>query len=479
LLPFFQIVLTIFVVSPAFAASKTKRKPVGECETQVLSGKDYKFVHTAIKKAGRLEKSNTKKFTQYLEKIEEAYASIENLGDLKSFMQAILDADMDFGDPFDERFTWLMNHMNFVEKYIKVSRGSKDQVQDFDDFLQDAVSDYDGRAWRQSVDSQLVSLQYHLHPEKFLHFIDNLRHQYAYRRRYLNFSLFHSSDLGHEPLDEFNQGALTMISRLPEEFRLKALAMVKEKIANIEPYELEPDEPEDGGERRVTEQRRNYRNLEILLHLLLEPERSKTFQELRAAKTRTQVVKAVDRYFKVIGKYLAHHRGGYSFARIIEMGEGAQGALREYLDDGQKYFELYGSAPNGKADLEYSDKDAHFSSLAQAQIFGIKKIDLEFLPFSLQMDNIIRHFREKPEVQKFWKAYQRAEKTVADISGRKRYMSGSVLTHSFPYQEWSQTWDSPMFYNPFVVRIYANKLTLRVYKMYGEKLKLVMEKPLE
>lgn len=415
-----------------------------------------------------------------MEQIVEAFHSIEDLADLKSFIMVILKAQNYFGDPFDDRFAWLLSQLNYVQKYIDVVKGNRDQIEAFDAFLEQELSDYAYTRRSQVMISQLVSLGYHLHPERLLGFIDQIRGQYANRHRYLNFALMHSSDLGYDPLDEFNEGALTVFKNLSDDAREQILEKLKLAFESYESYDSDSEE-RDGDDDEpppVSPSKRHHRNLETLLHLTLEPKLRQTIQQLRAAKTRLQVIRTIDRYFGIVGRYIGNGRGGYSFAKIIAMGEAVQSELEEYLDDNKKYWDLYGSAPNGKADLPWSDKDGHFSPEAQMAIFGVDKLALEALPFSVEMGPIVRHFREKPQVRDFWRAYRGAEKAVARLSGQTRFHEGKVLTHAFPYQDWPKDYTSPMFYNPFVVRVNANRVSLLVYRVVDGRLKLALKREL-
>lgn len=283
--------------------------------------------------------------------------------------------------------------------------------------------------------------------------------------------------MGRAGLAIFNRSMVSVLADLPRQTKNQAIEDLRNRFQAID-LKQEITIQVDGKFRAPTS-RYHRRNLEAALFLMLRPELNSLFYDLQTVKSEAEAVLAIDRYFAELDQVTLPKRGGYSFAKALTAARTVQKNFAQHLDNSDRYVEIYGSLPNGKATAKTSDVDIKISMSLLEELTGQTEKQIAMQPASpIFADAIKRYGNQLPaKGQAFWRDYQSAESDLAlNVFQRSVSAPSDVLTSFFPpiaptYDAYDMRW-----YNPITIRVYHDTIKIMVYDLSSPNRKYIQLK---
>lgn len=277
------------------------------------------------------------------------------------------------------------------------------------------------------------------------------------------FEMFESSPNSSNYI--FNENLFSALGSLSTEMRMR----IDEKVMTI--FREIDSRGEDGLEVKTMK-----RNLEAIHQILMKDEFDHFLHQLNPdGMSANELIPIVNNYFAKLFSHqrsqYSSERGGYSFSKVLGLIKIIQeSGLSKQLDEDA--FVIYGSVPNGKANLaEGSDLDSFFTgkmSNYYTNYVNYFSQEMQDGFFIRKIKNVLFRREKISGSAQFSKSLLDIDRQVARLFGRVRTRDKTVLSitpRSLPSSGSSS--DTFIFtmgvYNPFFLRIHREKAFLMIY----------------
>lgn len=438
LLSIFLTLVLPAVVLPATATSAE----VGFC-SHLFSARSSK---TNLEKS--IEQNNS------IQKWHPLFDQIKTHADLLSILNRI-EIDYQYLTKSDIEVLQNINLISIVKK-LRPS-----DIQKLSQFVFELVKRVDSKEKHSPLADWLYPMQFYFAPEKVLDFVEKVKPM-----SFANIS-FQEAFSGRLGLWGLNETFSAAVENLPNNIKLDLIKLLRKKIREIS---LDSELMSmNGSDLYVPSQRLYRRNLEVLIFLLTKKDVDLLKSNISRDLSKGNINKALNTYFTVLGDIIGPVRGGYSADIVIKSARIIQSQFFKHLTDSKlDYIDLYGSFPNGKATFKTSDIDIKFSDALLERLTGLSHLQIISEKFSLYFaDAVTRNLpRLSEKFINFWNSYKTAETELAkNIFQRKIEKDSELLTSLFPPRDYSNSKIDFRWYNPLLIRIFRDKITLQIFDL--------------
>lgn len=284
--------------------------------------------------------------------------------------------------------------------------------------------------------SMLPAFQIALEPQFIFSFVDNLP----------NSSFINSSEKG-----VLGPSFYTAMTALPKTIKKDLASQIAQHYSNIS---KDDEAITQLGRFTIRGPKVVKRNLEIVYRFLFEHDLKSLIQTLPSASTKLEMLASVNRYISTTTSGLTGGgRGNYDFSLVLNVAKQLQSHLQEHLDDRENYIQLYGSFPNGKANLLSSDVDVHLSDrMSEAFLSPYTNFQTVFMDL---MAN--------------------AENPIAEALGQLHFEKGKLVTYivespSVSAERRHGVINNFAEYNPIVVKILKGQISIQIFDATTQEL---------
>ncbi len=402
-----------------------------------------------------LQLSNSQNFA--IEKWHKAFSKIKTYDELQFLFTAI------------ERKRTKLTELDFfalqqIDMVDVVSKLSPSDIQQLKLKVHGVKQRIDKQAALTLLDHWLLPLDMHFHPENTLDFILIIK----------NISLdglnVANAFAGEYGLRSFNKTLSRVLNELPQNIHERVEKNLKTQMDQIS---LTGELMTMNHGQLYIPQMRNYRrNLEVIAALVQRRYFIELKKSLEQNSSRDNVIMSVNTFYGQIKKTLATGRGGYNFDKVVRAAEILKQSFAYALNDSNLTVDMYGSFANGKAAFQTSDIDIKFSPALLESLTGRSSAEIRRNePFSLYFVDMVDREKSKLPVKffKFWDHFQEAEKSLGhSIFERPPTRPSELLTSLYPPREYTNDSTDYRWYNPLVLKISNDQVTLQLHDLMGE-----------
>lgn len=250
------------------------------------------------------------------------------------------------------------------------------------------------------------------------------------------------------------KSSLALLLNLPEVTRAGLKKQTWEKLAYAFQQEKKAH-TEDGIEAAKT-----YRRNVETLHRILYHKELQQLMQLSPRSSRESLVTAIDAYWKSI--YEPQWKDTYSFAKVLEIAKALQkSAIFKAVPEAS--IDIYGSLPNGKADLKSSDIDIHPDTILMTEYINMMTERIRDYSDPFAEDRHGEYRRSKEDIQNFSNILLETERQLAQAIGQSQYAPAQLMTIVPTSSDYFFKPEIINYYNPIRITVSKRGITVEIH----------------